>query len=75
MKRNAKKAGELQAGMGNLSEEGRDYITTMVRAMLSYQNSLDLPGETAAGPDKAKNAPGVREPESPDRGAAKTWKP
>jgi hypothetical protein len=69
MKRSAKKAGELQAGMGNLSEEGRDYITTMVRAMLSYQNSLDLPGETAAGrPGKAKNAPEAREPESPGSG-------
>jgi hypothetical protein len=76
MKKNTEKAGKLRAGMGNLSEKGRDYITNMVRAMLFYQNSLVSPGETAAGqPDKAKNAPEAREPESSDWGAVKTWKP
>jgi hypothetical protein len=59
MKKSTEKAEKLRAGMGNLSEEGRDYITHMVRAMLFYQNSLDLPGETLAGrPGKAKKPPG-----------------
>jgi hypothetical protein len=56
MKKSTEKTGELQAGMKNLSGAGKDYIKNMVRAMVSYQNSLAPPGGTGQ-PGGAKNAP------------------
>jgi hypothetical protein len=55
------KAGKLQAGMENLSEEGRAYIKTMADSLLVYQNS---PDSSAALRQPVKTPPEAAERES-----------